>query len=403
MADKKIDAEIQTMTLMDVIDRMPPSLVQVLAMLAPAVHAVHRFLLLVTWRGGYAMRVQSWLLLVSYVLACLYGYEILRYAPQMPILMWIAYAWLTRSFDRVSGRRRDDTQNTVQTIKDVVSELADISDFFAALRECVFYPIGALLSWDLASKSTSRLAVFLLASWPFWLLCVMPTDFWTAPMYHVSTTWAQLRSTPPMVWLSAFWSSCVYPRAVGLLERWAPSLLIYVQHLCFLIHTHVAPYTKHVNSVATSVLTRATLTWQVFPPFPIASLTVRHMVLMVGVVALTWCAPWAALIRAALWRSAFIRHSVLHVVRVLSGSESVVQVFAKPLQAPIARTSNAVHETEFVFEVYENQRWWIGLDWTAALLPQERPSWSDVDNQAVAPPSSFSLPRTVRTLSLIHI
>jgi hypothetical protein len=29
----------------------------------------------------------------------------------------------------------------------------------------------------------------------------------------------------------------------------------------------------------------------------------------------------------------------------------------------------------FKFEVHENQRWWMGLDWTSALVPQERPSW----------------------------
>jgi len=29
----------------------------------------------------------------------------------------------------------------------------------------------------------------------------------------------------------------------------------------------------------------------------------------------------------------------------------------------------------FRFEVHENHRWWMGLDWTSALLPQERPSW----------------------------
>jgi len=29
----------------------------------------------------------------------------------------------------------------------------------------------------------------------------------------------------------------------------------------------------------------------------------------------------------------------------------------------------------FRFEIQENQRWWMGLDWTSALLPQERPSW----------------------------
>ena len=32
----------------------------------------------------------------------------------------------------------------------------------------------------------------------------------------------------------------------------------------------------------------------------------------------------------------------------------------------------------FRFEVHENHRWWMGLDWTSALLPQERPSWYDL-------------------------
>lgn len=40
----------------------------------------------------------------------------------------------------------------------------------------------------------------------------------------------------------------------------------------------------------------------------------------------------------------------------------------------------------------ENQRWWMGLDWTAALLPNERPSWCTTNLQAISPPSSFSLP-----------
>lgn len=33
---------------------------------------------------------------------------------------------------------------------------------------------------------------------------------------------------------------------------------------------------------------------------------------------------------------------------------------------------------EKVYEVYENQRLYIFVGWSAQLLPQERPSWSDV-------------------------
>lgn len=46
----------------------------------------------------------------------------------------------------------------------------------------------------------------------------------------------------------------------------------------------------------------------------------------------------------------------------------------------------------FLFTVFENQRWWMGLDWTAALLPQERPAWSTVLEEPISPPSAFILP-----------
>ncbi len=44
----------------------------------------------------------------------------------------------------------------------------------------------------------------------------------------------------------------------------------------------------------------------------------------------------------------------------------------------ISKKRRAVERHEDVvyqFSIFENQRWWVGLDWTAALLPQERPSW----------------------------
>lgn len=34
----------------------------------------------------------------------------------------------------------------------------------------------------------------------------------------------------------------------------------------------------------------------------------------------------------------------------------------------------------------------MGLDWTAALLPQERPAWSTASEEPVSPPSAFILP-----------
>ena len=53
---------------------------------------------------------------------------------------------------------------------------------------------------------------------------------------------------------------------------------------------------------------------------------------------------------------------------------------------------NSSEPIYYRFEIHENQRWWMGLDWTAALLPQERPSWCDSHIQSVSSPSAFGLP-----------
>jgi hypothetical protein len=68
-----------------------------------------------------------------------------------------------------------------------------------------------------------------------------------------------------------------------------------------------------------------------------------------------------------------------------------------------AENDSAIHDDDdedqeeaspiyFRFEVHENQRWWMGLDWTSALLPQERPSWCDSHLLPVSPPASYPLP-----------
>ncbi|KAH8925824.1 hypothetical protein BT69DRAFT_1317983 [Atractiella rhizophila] len=64
------------------------------------------------------------------------------------------------------------------------------------------------------------------------------------------------------------------------------------------------------------------------------------------------------------------------------------------------REGKEKRELLVLFTVCENQRWWMGLDWTAALLPNERASWTDIHNNPVSPPSSFQLPpSTVLTTS----
>lgn len=405
LGERSAKKSVQTMTLMDIIERVPPSMMQLLVAMGPAIDAVHAFLVIATWRGGYRQRVQSWLLLLGYILTCLYGYEVLRYAPQVVILAYIGYLSLRGSFSRVAGHAPStDDGATNRKIKRAIAQLCDISDFVAAVCETLIYPLHALFQAQVHGVGTHHLVVFLLASWPIWLLVMLPPSQWLLPYYYVHTTLGHLARSAPVAAVHNYVATRAAPHAAAFAASHAPRLYDAGAKTSAALSQHVLP---HACALVRALHVRQwPLALQVFPPFPIAALSVRHVLLAVGCIALTWCSPWATLLRAALWRSALVRRLVTGAVRVLSGSENVSAFWRSvaPKQLRGASTAlvqdtrhAATHETVFQFEIYENQRWWIGLDWTAALLPNERPSWSDGDNNAVAPPSSFTLPATTRT------
>ncbi|EMD32127.1 hypothetical protein CERSUDRAFT_119098 [Gelatoporia subvermispora B] len=148
-----------------------------------------------------------------------------------------------------------------------------------------------------------------------------------------------------------------------------------------------------VSSVSLTQLLRISAI--LYIPYLILTYLVRLRVLaaLVGTILLTWRARWAALLRHALWRSAFMRWTVYRAWSILSG-EPLPAPAISPLSATSvsADASTPTATLRFLFTVYENQRWWMGLDWTAALLPGERPSWCSFTQHPTAPPSIFSLP-----------
>ena len=129
----------------------------------------------------------------------------------------------------------------------------------------------------------------------------------------------------------------------------------------------------------------------------------RIIIALSGTVLLTWRARWAFVIRRSLSRSALLRRLLYRTWTLLSG-QPLPQIVPFQIQAEehelslkaskkgsAAKLPSAT-EIRFLFTVYENQRWWMGLDWTAALLPNERPSWCSATLQPVSPPIAFPLP-----------
>jgi hypothetical protein len=138
----------------------------------------------------------------------------------------------------------------------------------------------------------------------------------------------------------------------------------------------------------------------IYVPYVILTYAVplRVIVGLVGSFVLTYRAPWAVILRATLWRSAWIRWSVYRIWSFLSGTPFPATLPSAPTYTAQINSTHTSARLRFLFTVCENQRWWMGLDWTAALLPNERPSWCSAGLAPVPPPSAFALPEPSATV-----
>ncbi|KAF8840017.1 hypothetical protein BDN67DRAFT_969160 [Paxillus ammoniavirescens] len=155
-----------------------------------------------------------------------------------------------------------------------------------------------------------------------------------------------------------------------------------------------------------------------YPPYLILTYFVplRICIAITGTLVLTHRARWARNARTVLVRSAHLRWGFYRLYSLFSGEPLPMptapspppEYASRPVSGITEYTNAASHTSEpnneddttprpspplrFLFTVYENQRWWMGLDWTAALLPGERPSWCSASQVPLPPPSAFSLP-----------
>lgn len=120
----------------------------------------------------------------------------------------------------------------------------------------------------------------------------------------------------------------------------------------------------------------------------------RTIILLTGVAILTYHSVYARVTRAVLWRSRtvrlvafyltgldFARHAKTRVVSALTGGGALGGVQSKDGK-PV----------RFVYVLYENQRRWLGIGWTANLLAYERAPWTDEFLNESLAPDAFKLP-----------
>ncbi|KAG5948875.1 hypothetical protein E4U53_006115 [Claviceps sorghi] len=147
--------------------------------------------------------------------------------------------------------------------------------------------------------------------------------------------------------------------------------------------------------------------WLVLTMPPLHVITTRRVVLVFGTIILTWHAQPMRVTRTLLWRSSIIRRSAAAITGLHFQSPTrpghklaAAEAAAKGWTHETATSSGPGHKpgrgkgsgVKFTFIIYENQRRWVGLGWTASLFAYERPAWTDEHNNAVPSKDEFELP-----------
>jgi hypothetical protein len=167
------------------------------------------------------------------------------------------------------------------------------------------------------------------------------------------------------------------------------------------------------QSSATSATTRPALTslflrilaitpvWVALALPPWRIITTKRVVLVIGTLSLSWHSRPARVTRTILWRSKTVRN-IATLVTGLTFSAPTKRTPVRPALPPRdgeVKTSATVAENakpgvRFTFTIYENQRRWLGLGWTASLLAYERQAWTDEHMNTCEDPEHFELPDT---------
>ncbi|RHZ80290.1 hypothetical protein Glove_137g52 [Diversispora epigaea] len=280
---------------------------------------------------------------------------------------------------------------------------------------------------------------------------------YTSPVIHLFSyflsllTWSTGSWSESCLLITAWWTVCLFPRIIliygiplvlflligwrwvekGKSERLGKSSLSATSqadlnrtvHEINLISDKLSAFHAFLNSVnsyidwSNPVRTRKVLfrLLYLFPTWIILNyfISLTWIFTIVGTFCLVWNSPWFIMSRFTLMQSPLLRGLYSLLLNFLLGGGikkqgGVISLFrkAKEEQKRFAEKKRDLQDynkttTDLIFKfvLYENQRWWLGLDWTPNLFPNERPTWSDEYQEPINHKDSFPLPQQKITYS----
>lgn len=134
----------------------------------------------------------------------------------------------------------------------------------------------------------------------------------------------------------------------------------------------------------------------------------QDLLLLFGCYILTYYSPTVKKIRQTLWSVKFIKLMAYYFTGLNFGGlmRRNTVAFAKATEIVTQSIPNfkivnkeIIKPIKYTFVLYENQRKWIGIGWTASMLSYERDPWTDEYLNTTSGPWKFKLPNNESDLN----
>ncbi|KAI9312753.1 integral peroxisomal membrane peroxin-domain-containing protein [Dichotomocladium elegans] len=136
------------------------------------------------------------------------------------------------------------------------------------------------------------------------------------------------------------------------------------------------------------------------PWFGVMIMALRRSTLLMNILAALWAYGVALVISCGL--------TVVPILHSSSSEKTAKQqstwgrirswVGSNNKAADMKGAAGSRSEMIFQFDVFENQRWWLGMDWTVNMMPTERQPWTDNQLVPIQSKDDFQLPHPSETV-----
>lgn len=355
-------------------DQIPIPLLKLMVILGPTLQCLAQVIDIVMWRTPQPR--QSVLMVLLWVLSCLWTWQLLAFGLPMLLLYKLGKDWLSVKTSQsrreaIKKARTEQRQRREERLKrdryhdeedDEVSRLQQQKEEESELISRKIQPEGHVSLDD----TLQDLAIV--------------NGFIDHVVLNVNKVWVHLDGSKS-------------DRVVSVL-----SILLYAWPVWIVLNWMLGAHVILAVVGAGFLVSPA-------PWFNAIVLAIRRNIILKHVLAATW-AYGVAFITITFSYLSWPQEQLASVKKTTMVKNWLFSIFSKAKSEKaraldlIQTTSEDVNtpkdgeqsEMVFQFEVFENQRWWLGVNWTTNMMPSERSAWTDNQLKAIPAKEKFQLP-----------